>query len=133
MSLKQKSYELMKTKAISTLVILLFLVHPNIVKQVFQAFYCLDIDGEERLKYDLEVLCYQGTHQFWYKYVALPGMLAWGFGIPIFALLLLIREKERIDKLEVRQRLGFLFRGYKVRFYYWEIVVMFRKISLIVI
>jgi hypothetical protein len=47
--------EILKTKAISTVVILLFFVHPNIVKQVFQTFYCLDIDGEQRLKYDLEV------------------------------------------------------------------------------
>jgi hypothetical protein len=47
--------EILKTKAISTVVILLFFVHPNIVKQVFQTFYCLDIDGEQRLKHDLEV------------------------------------------------------------------------------
>lgn len=93
----------------------------------------MDIDGEERLKFDLEVLCYEGSHNFWSKYVALPGMFVWVFGIPMFALLLLIREKDRIDKLEVRQRLGFLFRGYKVRYYFWEIVIMFRKISLIVI
>jgi hypothetical protein len=34
--------------------------------------------------------------------VALPGMIAWGFGIPLFALALLIYEHDRIDKLEVR-------------------------------
>ena len=63
----------------------------------------------------------------------MPAMVLWGFGIPIFALILLIREEKRIDKIEVRQRLGFLFRGYKIRFYYWEIIIMFRKIALIVI
>jgi len=47
--------EILKTKAISTVVILLFFVHPNIVKQVFQTFYCLEIDDEKRLKYDLEI------------------------------------------------------------------------------
>jgi hypothetical protein len=34
---KDKS-QIYKTKAISTIVILLFFVHPNIVKQVFQTF-----------------------------------------------------------------------------------------------
>jgi hypothetical protein len=58
-SFKHKmDYELIKTKIISTIVILLFFVHPNIVKQVFQTFYCLDIDGESRLKYDLEIKCF---------------------------------------------------------------------------
>jgi hypothetical protein len=60
-------------------------------------------------------------------------MWVWGFGIPIFALVLLMRERVRIESLEVRQRLGFLFQGYKMRYYYWEIVIMFRKITLIVI
>jgi hypothetical protein len=34
--------------------------------------------------------------------IALPGMIAWGFGIPLFALGLLMYEHKRIDKLEVR-------------------------------
>jgi hypothetical protein len=38
-SLRQKmTNEMIKTKSISTVVILLFFVHPNIVKQVFQTF-----------------------------------------------------------------------------------------------
>lgn len=36
-------------KAISTVVILLFLVHPNIVQSMFFNFKCVDIDGFSRL------------------------------------------------------------------------------------
>ena len=93
----------------------------------------MNIDGEERLKYDLEVLCHKGPHKFWSLAIGLPGMLLWGFGIPIFALILLVRESSRIDNLEVKQRLGFLFKGYKVKKYYWEIIVVSRKIALIII
>lgn len=60
-------------------------------------------------------------------------MVTWGFGIPLFAYILMNREEKRLDKLEVRQRLGFLFRGYELRFFYWEIVIMLRKIALILI
>lgn len=60
-------------------------------------------------------------------------MIIWGFGIPLFGLALLLREKEKIEKLEVRQKLGFLFRGYTLKYFYWEIVIMFRKIVLILI
>ena len=92
----------MRTKVISTMVILLFFVHPNIVKQVFQTFYCLDIDGTQRLKYDLEITCYTGGHKFWSYFIALPGMIWWGFGIPLFAFYLLARERDKIERLEVR-------------------------------
>jgi len=43
------------SRAISTLVILLFLVHPNIVEYMFNGFYCVDIDGEQRIQEDLRV------------------------------------------------------------------------------
>ena len=60
-------------------------------------------------------------------------MIAWGFGIPLFALILLIKDKDRIGTIEVRQRLGFLFNGYQLRYYFWEIIIILRKISLIII
>ncbi len=42
-------------------------------------------------------------------------------------------DRQRLDRIEVRQKLGFLFRGYVLRYYYWEIVIMFRKIAMILI
>ena len=35
--------------------------------------------------------------------------------------------------LVVKEKLGFLFRGYRKKLYYWEIVIMYRKIALIFI
>ncbi|CDW82066.1 UNKNOWN [Stylonychia lemnae] len=60
-------------KVITTLIILLFLVHPNIVQYMFSNF----------------------------KYA--------------------------------RQKLGFLYRGYRKKYHYWEIIIMYRKILLIFI
>ncbi len=54
-SLKNHDKTLLKTKAISTIVILLFFVHPNIVNFVFNVFNCIDVDGESRVKNDLEI------------------------------------------------------------------------------
>ncbi len=97
--IKLKNY---KAKIISSIVILLFFVHPNIIQLVFETFYCLDIDGEQRLKYDLDIKCYKGSHYYWAYGVAIPGMIVWGFGIPLFAFFLLFREQDKIDKIEVR-------------------------------
>ena len=38
---------------VASLIILLFLVHPNIVQNMFDNFNCTDIDGEERVATDL--------------------------------------------------------------------------------
>ena len=45
-------------KAISTLVIVLFLIHPNIVQYMLYDFKCIDVDGESRVIFDLEVICW---------------------------------------------------------------------------
>lgn len=65
--------------------------------------------------------------------MALPSLIAWGLGIPIFAALLLANNKKHLEKLEVRQKYGFLFRGYKIRFFFWESIIMYRKIAMIFI
>jgi len=41
------------SRTISTMVILLFLVHPNIVQVLFYNFKCYDVDGTARLMDDL--------------------------------------------------------------------------------
>jgi len=82
---------------------------------------------------DLEIVCYVGQHFFWSMFIALPALIVWGMGIPFFGFLLMFRERNRLDTLIVRQKFGFLFRGYKQKFYFWEIVIMYRKIFLIFI
>ena len=52
----------MKDSFISTLVVLLFLVHPNIAKFMFSFFNCMQVDGVFRLRQDIQVICYQGQH-----------------------------------------------------------------------
>ena len=57
----------------------------------------------------------------------------WGFGIPLFAFFLLNKEKSRLHRLEVKEKFGFLYNGYKRVFFYWEIVIMYRKITMVLI
>ena len=100
---------------------------------MFQNFRCLDIDGTKRLLEDLEVICFSRLHNFFSFAVAIPSIFGWCIGIPIFALILLIRDRKRLDDLDVKQKFGFFFRGYKKTFYFWEIVIMFKKVTIIVI
>jgi hypothetical protein len=88
-SYKKRDPRLLRTRAISSVVILLFFVHSELVQFMFDMFNCIDVDGESRLKKDLEVICYRGAHYIWSLFVALPSILVWGLGIPFFALLLI--------------------------------------------
>ncbi|CDW87604.1 UNKNOWN [Stylonychia lemnae] len=120
-------------KFISSLVILLFLVHPIISQYSIFNFKCRDIDGQQRVYDDLEILCWDKSHQFYSYFVALPSILVWGIGLPILALIILIKIRNNLNRVSIREMYGFLYRGYKVQFYYWEIVITSRKILIIFI
>ena len=100
---------------------------------MFNNFNCYDVDGEKRVFIDLEVKCYEGYHIFWSLFVAFPSIVVWGLGIPFFAFVLLTRVRQKLLKFEVKEKYGFLYHGYKKAFYYWEVVIMYRKIMIILI
>lgn len=64
---------------------------------------------------------------------ALPGIILWGIGIPLAALLLLYCSRHDLDSPRVKEKYGFLYNGYRHRLYYWESVIMFRKVAMIFI
>ena len=41
------------------------------------------------------------------------------------------RNRNNLDEIEVRQKYGFLYNGYKKNFYFWESINMYRKIWVI--
>jgi hypothetical protein len=82
---------------------------------------------------DLEVECWNHTHIQFSVIFAIPSLIVWGFGIPVFAWIILARNNDYLDTIEIREKYGFLYNGYKKSFYYWETVNMFRKIAIIFI
>ncbi len=45
-------------KFMSYLIVVLFLVHPNIAKSMFLAFNCIEVDGVYRMKENIKNVCY---------------------------------------------------------------------------
>jgi len=94
---------------------------------------CKDIDGESWVLSDLEVEWWQSEHIIYSIFIAIPSLIIWGFGVPLFAGILLSRHKNNLEDIAIREKYGFLFNGYKKRFYYWEVVSMYGKIAIIAI
>ena len=86
-----------------------------------------------RLVQDLDIECFSGEHLYWAVFGGGLGLLVWVIGIPWVAWSLLREHKARLGNEQVMERYGFLYKGYKQRTYYWESVVMFRKVAMIFI
>jgi len=130
----RKQMEQMHTKFIATLVLLLFLVHPAMTKRMADVFNCTNYDGVSRLDDDFQVKCFEDpTHFETAYYIALPSLIIWGLGIPAAVFALMRKNIDKLSTEKVKQQFGFLFNGYKRHNYYWEIVIMYRKILCIFI
>jgi hypothetical protein len=146
LSLIKKDKHGIKDNLICTMVVLLFLIHPNIAKALFSAFNCMDVDGENRLKDNVEMICYEGRHLLYLLLIIIPSLIIWVFGIPLAALVLLVRNKQIILSLDsnlelskvdqhhiktIKLKYGFLFNGYRIKTYFWEVVILYRKIFIV--
>ena len=80
------------------MVMLMFIAHPNIVQYMLYEFKCQDVDGVQRLKYDLEIQCWTPLHNIFTFVVALPALIVWGFGMPVLAFWLLSKKQSEIMK-----------------------------------
>lgn len=80
---------------------------------------------------DLQVVCGEGMYTTIAYGVALPCLIAWGIGIPAGVWVMMRGSRDRLDTMAVKEKFGFLYKGYKRSSYFWEIVIMYRKILLI--
>jgi hypothetical protein len=120
----------------ATVVIILFLIHPNLTEQTFKLFACMQIgdrDSDWYLLADLGVQCWESEHNTWVALVGVPMMIAYVVGIPALGFFLLHKNRHRFDHHAVRKKYGFLYDGYHLETYYWETCVFARKIMLLVL
>jgi hypothetical protein len=123
----------LKYELVNSLVVMFFIAHPSIIKLMFGVFNCKQIDvGEYWLSAYLNIRCWDALHYRYAMAVALPSIILWGILTPTSALILLVRFRKYLDDLNVRIRFGFLYTGYQAQMYYWEFVILYRKVLIIV-
>ena len=64
--------------------------------------------------------------------IAVPGLIVWVLGIPIFAFTILYKNRHNLDSGPTRLIFLMLYQGYKHDKFYWEFVNTFRKVLLLV-
>ncbi|CDW79084.1 UNKNOWN [Stylonychia lemnae] len=110
-------------RTVSTIIIILFLVHPSIVQYMFSNFSCMTIDSDQRIQDDLEVKCWSDFHNFISYFIAIPSIIVWGIGIPFFALILLFRLRSKLD-LNILRLKKFIILSEEMKFFFFCVILI---------
>lgn len=104
-------------------------MHPGIVKNCFSTVSCYEIESEYYILEDLKIQCWNEKHWNYVYLFTIPGFSLWVAFVPSAILYILIKKRKMINNPNFKSRLGFLCNGYKEKFFYWEIVLVYRKIA----
>ena len=132
-ALFRNNYRCLKYELVNSMVVMFFLAHPSIIRMLFDMFNCREVDpGQFWLNSYLNIRCWDALHYRYAMAAALPGVVLWGICTPAGALVFLVRYRKMLDSVDIRVRLGFLYNGYHAQKYYWEFVILYRKVLIIV-
>ena len=107
----------------------LFLIYPSLSSTVLREFVCISIDSTDWLLTNLRVQCYTSDWYF-YSYVALPFIVLYPIGIPLFFFVLLHSNRRHLHERRVQAQLGFLYASYQRQLWWWEILDSVNKLFL---
>jgi len=123
-------------KIITTVVIICFDQQPQVIKSGLSLFNCVNLyrtdSPVEFLNEAYDIQCWQGEHLKWILTLTVPSLCIWMVLLPSLMLFVLRRNVHRLNNENFAKRYSFVYNGYKPTKFYWEVVVMIRKIFFIV-
>ena len=120
---------------VTATVVAVFFNYMKVSTQLVAIFMPSDIiNSVTYLSIDLDMVAYTPAHVTTLVFAAIT-LLIFTIGAPIGALCALIHfnRMERLDEPEIFTMFGFLYAGYKPKFYWWESMVLLRKVIATVI
>merc|ERR1719183_3304279 len=120
---------------ILTVVLMLFLCYPMVVRLSLSTLQCPTVGDRMYLMADLEEPCFVGRHSEYIFFLTIPQLILYVFGLPIAAGSVILRTKahRRWTSFSFRMRYGLLFMGYRRERYWWELVIVVRKVTIVMI
>ncbi len=76
-------------------------------------------------------MCWNDLHSKWFFFVGIPMLGVWVIGMPLLALIILFTNRNNLDDEDFFSKYRMLYQGLKRQHYYWELVNLFRKISIV--
>jgi len=115
---------------IVSIIIVLFLLYPSLVRTGFKFFSCSkeSINGNRFVEADFNIICWSPEHLAWALTLGLIIIFVYAVGIPLGFLYIL--RTRRADTHRYGKVFTFLYTGFKPERYYWEVVIMVRKLGI---
>ncbi len=131
-ALYKQTTKIISQEFVSSVIILLFVTHPILVKFLFSSISCKELEpGEYWVRDHTSIRCWDNEHSFYFYSFVLPGILIWGILAPTLCFIILLRNRRHLTDIKFRFRFGYLFNGYSKKYYYWEFIILYRKILII--
>ena len=128
----KNTWKYLSREYLTTVIVLFFLVYPNLVKVNFAVFSCTEIVGLGYwLSENLNIKCWDSNHLQHCITVALPSLIVWAVGVPTIVLILITKRRKSLNSHSNRIVFGFIFNGYKSTRFFWEFMILYRKIIII--
>ena len=121
-----------KRNVVVSTITVIFLLHPTLTQTAFGMFQCIQVDlNEYKVRIDLSMTWYSTEHLTWWFIIGLPMIVLWVFGCPIIALVILIKNRKGLYKINIQRYFIVLYQGLKDNRFYWEFVNTFRKVMIV--
>lgn len=82
------------------IIMLLWLIYPDICHVIFSSLSCIEKEGVQRLYRDLETICWKTEHLRFIMFITVPGLIFWVIGLPAFLFYCIYSNKEYLVDLD---------------------------------
>jgi hypothetical protein len=122
----------MKRENFTSIIVLFFLIYPNILRVMFSHFLCRNVDKFGLYLNEMtEIRCWEADHLKYSKNLIVPCIVIWGFAAPTFILVYMVKIRKKLHIDHNRIVFGYLCNGFKQKTFYWEFLILYRKILMI--
>ncbi len=118
---------------IITFISIYLLILQSMIKFYTKAFHCVNIDGKNYLKSFPLLECGSKEHNSLINYCVIPVFLSLVVMPPLFYLYYLIKGRTNQENECYRSRAFLVTNGYKPEYFYWEFLILTKKIILLFI
>ena len=125
----KRSIVAVRNNMVASGIVVFFTGFPSVMRVLLGVLHCEEVLPGEYWVVGLNLRCWQSSHYTYAFGLALPCLLLWGVAVPAVIFLFLTRQRTSAD---YSIRYGFLTTGYRTDRFYWEYVVIYRKLLIIV-
>ena len=110
----------------------IFIAYIKTAKAVMAVFATETIEGVAYLKSEIGTRAYTDEHKIAMA-VAVVYTIVFILGVPIATGYIYFLNRDRMAHRHIRATFGFLFEGYRPKVFYWELVVLLRKVLILAV